>query len=543
MTDTPPSPPRPRAETNGRRVDAERIASGYESTGSALEMGAVLLDGTSYPQARIRVPLAMVNRHGLIAGATGTGKTKTLQVLTEQLSAAGVPVVVADIKGDLSGLAQAGTSNNRIAERAVDTGDDWAPTAYPVDFLALGGVGSGAPLRATMTSFGPTLLAKVLGCNSTQESSLGLIFHYADSAGLPLLDLKDLRAVIQYLTSDDGKADLKNLGGLSSATAGVILRQLITLETQGGEVFFGEPEFDTADLLRTDSQGRGVISSIELANLQDRPMLFSTFLMWLLADLFHELPEVGDLDQPKLAFFFDEAHLLFNDASKAFVDAVTQTVRLIRSKGVGIFFVTQNPTDVPDSVLGQLGNRVQHALRAFTPDDATALAKAVKTYPKTKDYDLSEALTQLGTGEAVVTVLAESGAPTPVAWTRLRAPRSLMAQLDPAAQAQAVTGSPLSARYGQPLDRESAYERLTAKLAPPAAEESEEPADPSEPAEQHTSRVDSRPPQGGFADTASGLFGAVLGSFARNAGSSLGREISRDLFGTAPRRRRRTRRR
>jgi hypothetical protein len=540
MTDTPPSSPTPRAEANARRADAERIASGYESTGSALEMGAVLLDGTPYPQARIRVPLAMVNRHGLIAGATGTGKTKTLQVLTEQLSAAGVPVVVADIKGDLSGLAQAGTSNDRIAERAVDTGDDWAPTAYPVDFLALGGVGSGAPLRATMTSFGPTLLAKVLGCNNTQESSLGLIFHYADSAGLPLLDLKDLRAVIQYLTSDDGKTDLKNLGGLSSATAGVILRQLITLETQGGDVFFGEPEFDTADLLRTDSQGRGVISSIELANLQDRPMLFSTFLMWLLADLFHELPEVGDLDKPKLVFFFDEAHLLFNDASKAFLDAVTQTVRLIRSKGVGIFFVTQNPTDVPDSVLGQLGNRVQHALRAFTPDDAAALAKAVKTYPKTRDYDLSEALTQLGTGEAVVTVLAESGAPTPVAWTRLRAPRSLMAQLDPAAQAQAVAGSPLSARYGQPLDRESAYERLTAKLAPPAAEEPEEPA---EPAEQRTSRADSRPPQGGFADAASGLFGAVLGSFARNAGSSLGREISRDLFGTAPRRRRRTRRR
>ena len=543
MTETPPSPPTPRPEANARSVDAERIASGYESTGSALEMGAVLLDGTSYPQARIRVPLAMVNRHGLIAGATGTGKTKTLQVLTEQLSAAGVPVVVADIKGDLSGLAQAGTSNDRIAVRAVDTGDDWAPTAYPVDFLALGGVGSGAPLRATMTSFGPTLLAKVLGCNSTQESSLGLIFHYADSAGLPLLDLKDLRAVIQYLTSDDGKTDLKNLGGLSSATAGVILRQLITLETQGGDVFFGEPEFDTADLLRTDSQGRGVISSIELANLQDRPMLFSTFLMWLLADLFHELPEVGDLDQPKLVFFFDEAHLLFNDASKAFLDAVTQTVRLIRSKGVGIFFVTQNPTDVPDSVLGQLGNRVQHALRAFTPDDAAALAKAVKTYPKTKDYDLSEALTQLGTGEAVVTVLAESGAPTPVAWTRLRAPRSLMAQLDPAAQAQAVAGSPLSARYGQPLDRESAYERLTAKLAPPAAEEPDELPEPAEPAEQRTSRADSRPPQGGFADAASGLFGAVLGSFARNAGSSLGREISRDLFGTAPRRRRRTRRR
>jgi DNA double-strand break repair helicase HerA and related ATPase len=542
MTGTPPSTPTSPAEANGRAADAERIAGGYESTGSALELGAVILDGTSFPQARIRVPLAMVNRHGLIAGATGTGKTKTLQVLAEQLCAAGVPVVVADIKGDLSGLAQAGSSNDRIARRAVDTADHWAPTAYPVDFLALGGVGSGAPLRATMTSFGPTLLAKVLGCNSTQESSLGLIFHYADSAGLPLLDLKDLRAVIQYLTSDDGKADLKNLGGLSSATAGVILRQLITLETQGGDVFFGEPEFDTSDLLRTDSQGRGVISSIELANLQDRPTLFSTFLMWLLADLFHELPEVGDLDKPKLVFFFDEAHLLFNDASKAFLDAVTQTVRLIRSKGVGIFFVTQNPTDVPDSVLGQLGNRVQHALRAFTPDDAAALAKAVKTYPRTKDYDLSEALTHLGTGEAVVTVLSESGAPTPVAWTRLRAPRSLMAQLDPAAQAQAVAGSPLQARYGQSLDRDSAYERLTAKLVPPAAGGAEEPAEPAEPASQRTTRADSQP-QGGFGDAAGGLFGAVLGSFARSAGSSLGREISRDLFGTAPRRRRRARRR
>ena len=544
MTETPPSSRTPAAEANARVDDAERIASGYESAGAALEMGSVLLDGTSYPRARIRVPLAMVNRHGLIAGATGTGKTKTLQLLTEQLSAAGVPVVIADIKGDLSGLSQAARSNDRISQRAADTGDDWAPTAYPVEFLALGGVGSGAPLRATMTSFGPTLLAKVLGCNSTQESSLGLIFHYADAAGLPLLDLKDLRAVIQYLTSDEGKADLKSLGGLSSSTAGVILRQLITLETQGGDVFFGEPEFDTADLLRTDEQGRGVISSMELANLQDRPTLFSTFLMWLLADLFHELPEVGDLDKPKLVFFFDEAHLLFNDASKAFLEAVTQTVRLIRSKGVGIYFVTQNPTDVPDSVLGQLGNRVQHALRAFTPDDAAALAKAVKTYPKTKDYDLSEALTQLGTGEAVITVLAESGAPTPVAWTRLRAPRSWMGQIDPAAQEHAVAGSPLQARYGQSLDRESAYERLTAKLAAPPAEEPEAPAETAEPAErapQAASRAGS--PPGGFADTAGGLFGAVLGSFARSAGSTVGREITRDLFGTAPRRRRRTRRR
>jgi DNA helicase HerA-like ATPase len=533
-TPSPAAAPGPRAE------DAARISSGYAFSAAALEVGTVLLDGQAYPDARIRVPLGMVNRHGLIAGATGTGKTKTLQVLTEQLSAAGVPVVVADIKGDLSGLAQAGTSNDKITQRAADTGDDWTPTAYPVEFLALGGVGTGVPLRATMTSFGPTLLAKVLGCNSTQESSLGLIFHYADTAGLPLLDLKDLRAVIQYLLGDEGKADLKNLGGLSSATAGVILRQLITLDTQGGDVFFGEPEFETSDLLRTDGQGRGMVSAIELTNLQDRPTLFSTFLMWLLADLFHELPEVGDLDQPKLVFFFDEAHLLFNGASKAFLDAVTQTVRLIRSKGVGIFFVTQNPTDVPDSVLGQLGHRVQHALRAFTPDDAAAVAKAVRTYPKTKDYDLSEALTQLGTGEAMVTVLAESGAPTPVAWTRLRAPRSLMAQIEPAAQQQAVAASSLQARYGEALDRESAYERLAAKLAPPPAEK---PAPTTAPAPVPTGPMELPQAPGGMAGMGGGLFGAVLGSFARTAATTLGREISRDIFGTAPRRRRTTTRR
>ncbi len=437
MTETSASatPPGPKS------ADAERIAAGYATTGAALAFGAVVLDGVAYPEAQVRVPLSMMNRHGLIAGATGTGKTKTLQGLAEQLSAAGVPVVVADIKGDLSGLAAPGQSNDKVTKRAADTADTgWAPTAFPVEFLALGGLGSGIPVRATMTGFGPTLLSKVLALNDTQESSLNLVFHFADRAGLPLLDLKDLRAVIQYLTSDEGKADLEQLGGLSKATAGVILRDLIGLEDAGGDQFFGEPEFATTDLLRTDADGHGVISSVELAALQDRPQLFSTFLMWLLADLFHDLPEIGDADLPKLVFFFDEAHLLFADASKAFLDAVTRTVRLIRSKGVGIFFVTQNPQDVPDDVLGQLGNRVQHALRAFTPDDAAALAKAVKTYPKTADYDLTEDLQKLGTGEAIVTVLSESGAPTPVAWARMRAPRSLMAQIDPAAQQQAVAG-------------------------------------------------------------------------------------------------------
>ena len=511
--------------------DAARIAGGYATSGAALEFGAVVLDGTAYPDAQIRVPLAMLNRHGLIAGATGTGKTKTLQGLAEQLSAAGVPVVVADIKGDLSGLSQPGATNDKITQRVTDTADTgWTPTGFPVEFLALGGIGTGVPVRATITSFGPTLLSKVLGLNDTQESSLNLVFHFADKAGLPLLDLKDLRALIQYLTSDEGKADLTELGGVSGATAGVILRDLITLEDAGGDAFFGEPEFETSDLLRTAADGRGVISSVELNGLQDKPQLFSTFLMWLLADLFHELPEVGDADRPKLVFFFDEAHLLFNDASKAFLDAVTQTVRLIRSKGIGIFFVTQNPKDVPDDVLGQLGNRVQHALRAFTPDDAAALKRAVKTYPKTTDYDLAEDLQRLGTGEAIVTVLAESGAPTPVAWCRMRAPRSLMAQIDPAVQQQDVASSSLEPKYGTPIDRESAYEKLTARLSAPPATDAPAPA--GEPAPEQ--KPPSAPKKAKKDDSAleSVLKSSAFKSFARSAASALGREITRGVFGT-----------
>ncbi|HEV2885287.1 MAG TPA: helicase HerA-like domain-containing protein, partial [Jatrophihabitans sp.] len=448
-----------------------------------------------------------------------------------------VPVFAADIKGDLSGIASPGEPNDKLLARTRKIGQDWQPRACPVEFYALGGQGLGIPLRATMSSFGPVLLAKVLGLNEVQESSLGLVFHYADQAGLPLLDLKDLRAVLTHLTSDEGKAELKAIGGLSTATVGVILRSLITLENNGGEVFFGEPEWEPADLIRTGSDGRGIISALELAAVQDKPRLFSTFLMWLLADLFSELPEVGDLDKPKLVFFFDEAHLLFSDASKAFLEQLTQTVRLIRSKGIGIFFVTQVPADVPDSVLGQLGNRVQHALRAFTPDDAANLAKAVRTYPKTTSYDLAELLTQLGIGEAVVTVLSERGAPTPVAWTRLRAPRSLMAQLDPAVQAQAVAGSQLLAKYGTPIDRESAYEKLAARLAP-----AETPAEPPEPAPRtkpaEPPAASPRQEHSGGGAVADVLGSTAFKSLARSAATVLGREITRSLFGTARRRRR-----
>lgn len=504
---------------------AQQIAAGYAAEGQALELGAVLVDGTVEPTAQVRLPLAMINRHGLVAGATGTGKTKTLQLMAEQLSAAGVPVVMADVKGDLSGLCRPGEAGDKITQRAAETGDDWQPTAFPAEFLSLGTGGIGVPVRATISSFGPILLSKVLGLNATQESTLGLIFHWADQQGLPLLDLKDLRAVISYLTSDEGKPQLKELGAVSPATAGVILRALVNLEADGADTFFGEPELDPQDLIRLDAQGRGVISLLELGDQATRPVLFSTFLMWVLADLFTYLPEVGDLDKPKLVFFFDEAHLLFNDASKAFLEQVEQTVKLIRSKGVGVFFCTQLPTDVPNNVLSQLGARVQHALRAFTPDDQKALSKTVRTYPKTDVYDLESALTSLGIGEAVITVLSERGTPTPVAWTRLRSPRSLMASIGNDAIAATAQSSPLQAHYGQTIDRDSAYERLSTKMTPPdSSPDLDVPAMP-----------ESQPEEPGMFEKV--LANPAVRSAMRSAGTAFGREISRSIFGTGRRRR------
>ena len=523
---------------------AETIAQGYATSEPAVHLGAVVVDGVAHPDAPVLLPLAMLNRHGLVAGATGTGKTKTLQLIAEQLSAAGVPAFLADMKGDLSGLAAPGQAGEKVTRRATEVGaTNWAPAGTPVEFLTLGDDDRGARVRATVTSFGPVLLSKVLGLNDVQSSSLGLVFHYADQAGLPLLDLKDLRAVIQHLTSDEGADELRDLGGLSRSTAGVLLRELVGFADSGADRFFGEPEFDSADLLRTTPDGHGMVTVLELAGVQDQPALFSTFLLWLLADLHHDLPEVGDLDRPKLVFFFDEAHLLFRDASKDFLDSVAQTVRLIRSKGVGIFFVTQLPTDVPADVLAQLGNRVQHALRVFTPRDAQALSATVSTFPRTDVYDLEEVLPALGIGEAAVTVLSESGAPTPVAWTRLRPPTSLMAQLDPAEQARQVAASPLSARYGQEVDRESAYERLLTRVAAPAAEPSSGPP-PSAPAPSTPTPSGPAPrrapvPERAPVDTVQQVLGsAAFRAFTRSVGAAVGREITRSLFGTARRRRR-----
>jgi len=438
------------------------IVAGYTFDAATLDLGA-LVNGEAVPAAQIRIPLAMTNRHGLVAGATGTGKTRTLQGLAEQLAAHGVPVFAADIKGDLSGVATPGASSEKLLERTRAIGQDWTPEASATEYFALGGIGKGVPVRATVSGFGPLLLSKVLGLNATQESSLGLVFHYADRNGLALVDLSDLRAVLSYLTSDEGKGELKGLGGLSPATVGVILRELITFADDGADVFFGEPEFEVTDFLRTAADGRGVISLLEVPGVADKPALFSTFLMYLLAELFEILPEVGDLDKPKLVFFFDEAHLLFTGASKDFLAAIVQTVRLIRSKGVGVFFVTQTPKDVPSDVLAQLGSRVQHALRAFTPDDAKALRATVGTYP-VSGYDLERVLQELGTGEAIVTVMSEKGAPTPVAWTRLRAPRGLMSPTPDPDIERAVKASPLLAKYGTAIDRESAREILTAKM-------------------------------------------------------------------------------
>ena len=426
------------------------IEAGYSFDAPALDMGA-LVNGEPVPAAQIRIPIAMVNRHGLVAGATGTGKTKTLQVLAEQLSAAGVPVFAADIKGDLSGIATAaGAPDPKLLARTQSIGQDWTPQASPTEYYSLGGMGEGIPIRASVKTFGPLMLSKVLGLNQTQESSLGLVFHYAADKNLELITLQDLRAVLNFLQSDEGKAELTELGGWSKATVGVILRELITFADQGADVFFGTPEIDVNDFFRmapgTDGGERGMVSLLGVRSVLGKPELFSTFLMWLLSRLYETLPEVGDTDKPKLVFFFDEAHLLFKDASKDFQSTITQVVRLIRSRGVGIFFVTQTPKDVPGDVLAQLGSRVQHQLRAHTPDDAKALKATVSTYPMS-DYDLGAVLTSLGTGEAIVTVMNEKGAPSPVAWTRLRAPQGSMEPTPEAQIAASVAASPLLAKY------------------------------------------------------------------------------------------------
>jgi DNA helicase HerA-like ATPase len=562
-----PAPAAPSDSTGPRARDDQEasaspawpdlVAQAYAFDGPALTVGALVVEEEAVSPVQVRLPLAMMNRHGLVAGATGTGKTRTLQAMAEGLSDAGVPVFLADIKGDLSGLTVAGEPSDGLLARAASVGQEWRARAFPVEFYSLGGRGAGIPIRTTVTDFGPLLLAKVLGLNATQESSLALVFHWADSQGLDLLDLADLRSTVTYLLSDEGKEQLEGIGGLSRATAGVILRELVGLQAQGADAFFGEPAFDSADLLRVSDTGRGIVSILELPGVQDRPALFSTFLMWLLADLFQDLPEVGDVDKPRLVFFFDEAHLLFSGASKDFLAQVTQTVRLIRSKGVGVFFVTQTPKDVPADVLAQLANRVQHALRAFTPDDAKALRATARTFP-TSPYDLEKVLTSLGTGEAVITVLTEEGVPTPVAWTRLRAPESSMSPAPGETIEAVVERSALSARYATAVDAESAREVLAERVARQqvadeeavvaergAAEAERRAAEAKRAADaaartarkqaEELERMRARLERDATRSRSRSRPSAVsdpLDAFLRSAGSQLGREITRTIFGT-----------
>jgi uncharacterized protein len=458
------------------------MADGYALNQPALVLGRPMLDDEPTQAATVQVALSILNRHGLIAGATGTGKTKTLQLMAGQLSRAGVPTFVADIKGDVTGMAAAGdASNPKIQERMASLGLPFQASAHPVEFLSLSGK-RGAQVRATVHSFGPLLLGKVLDLNETQTSVLSLIFKYCDDNNLPLLDLKDLVATLKFLSSDEGRPYLEDYGGMSTATVGVLLRSIVVIEQEGTDIFFGEPEFNVTDLLRTTPDGAGVVSILELSDVMEKPRLFSTFMLWMLAELYESLPEVGDIPKPKLCFFFDEAHLLFDDASKALLEQIERTARLIRSKGVGVYFVTQSPTDVPSSVLAQLGNRVEHALRAFTPEDADALHKTARTFPMSEFYDVEKLLTSLGIGEAAVTVLSPRGIPTPLAATRLAAPDSSM---DPLAEADfqaRVAGSMLTSKYGTPLDRDSAYERINSRLDRERAAQAVPPPPPPPPA-------------------------------------------------------------
>jgi len=508
-------------------LDAAHIA--FPKAANTVTLGSIIYNGESDPDPIVSIPIAMMNRHGLIAGATGTGKTRTLQLIAEQLSQAGVPVFVADIKGDISGLGAAGASNDRITTRAKETGFDWKPSAFPVEFLSLSGT-KGAQLRATVSSFGPLLLSKVLGLNETQSSVLSLVFKFCDDKGLLLLDFPDLRAVLSYLTNE-GADELKTYGGMSKATVGVLLRDMVELEQQGAQAFFGEPEFDIHDLMQ-QRERKGLISILELEDIQDKPALFSTFMLWMLATLYHELPEVGDIDKPKLVFFFDEAHLIFDGASKALLDQIQQVVRLIRSKGVGVFFITQTPKDINEDVLAQLGHRVQHALRAFTPDDDKALKAAARTFPKTAFYDVEETLTTLGIGEAFVTVLSPRGVPTPPFATRLIPPASSMSPLADSDLVQRVAGSAQVRKYATAIDRESARERLAARVGPPMAAPMSAPPDQPQwqPATATAPRGAAKQPPSTFEQI---LNSSVTRAAARTAATVITRGVLGALIGGA----------
>ncbi len=453
----------------------EYITKGNETKGDFIPIGAAMLDGETVTGAHVKIPLKTMNRHGLIAGATGTGKTKSLQVLAENLSEKGIPVLLMDIKGDLSGLAQPSPGHPKIDERHEKIGLPFDAKSFPVEVMTLSEQ-DGVRLRATISEFGPVLLSRILGVTETQAGIISVIFKYCDDNKLPLLDLKDFKKMLQYATQEGKQEFTEAYGRISTSSTGAILRKIIELEQQGADLFFGETSFEVDDLLRVDDEGRGYINIIRLTDIQDRPKLFSTFMLSLLAEIYSTFPEQGDSGRPELILFIDEAHLIFNEASDALLDQIESIVKLIRSKGVGLYFVTQNPTDVPEEVLGQLGLKVQHALRAFTAKDRKAIKLTAQNYPDSDFYDTTEVLTSLGIGEALVSALDEKGRPTPLAATMMRAPMSRMDILTETELASLLSQSKLAKKYNETVDRESAYELLNEKIKKAEAEEAKEKA-------------------------------------------------------------------
>jgi DNA helicase HerA-like ATPase len=451
----------------------QTINDGYTTKSDFILMGAAMLDGIPQKEAQVKIPLKTLNRHGLIAGATGTGKTVTLQVLAENMCAKGIPVLLMDLKGDLSGIAKPGITNPKIEERHTSIGIPFVPNGSSVEFLTLSKE-NGAKLRATVSEFGPVLFSKILDLNETQSGIVAIIFKYADDKKLPLVDLKDFKALLNFVGGEGKEEIMKNYGNVSSASISTILRGIIELETQGAESFFGERSFEVSDLTRVDAYGRGMASIIRLVDIQDKPKLFSTFILCLLAEVYHTFPEAGDIEKPKLCIFIDEAHLIFKEASQALLDQIESIIKLIRSKGVGIYFCTQNPYDVPDAVLSQLGLKVQHALRAFTEKDRKAIKKTAENYPISEFYKTDELLTSLGIGQCLISALNEKGIPTPLAATHLRAPMSRIGILTPEEIDQTVASSLIAPKYNEVIDRESAFEILNKKLQEAAEVEEEE---------------------------------------------------------------------
>lgn len=490
------------------------IQNGYSFKGDSIVLGTAMLEGSPVNNLLIKAPLKTFNRHGLICGATGSGKTKTLQVISESLSRAGVPILIMDIKGDISGLSQKGETNDKIKDRHEKIGIEWKAEGFPVEFLTLK-ESKGVRLRATVSEFGPVLFSKILGLNDNQSGVVSLVFKYCDDNGLPLLDLQDFKKMIQYLTNEGKKEIAQTYGALNTTSASVILRKVLEIEQQGADIFFGEPSFDAEDLLRIDENGKGYINILRLMDVQNMPKLFSAFMLCLLAEIYEKFPEEGDMDAPKLVIFIDEAHLIFEEASKTLLDQIETVIKLIRSKGVGVYFCTQIPDDVPESVLSQLGMKVQHTLRAFTAKDRKSIKLAAQNYPETEFYNVEDVMTSMGIGEALITVLNEKGNPTPLAHTLLCAPSSRMDVISGDELEDTVRKSSLAKKYNETVNRESAYEILNDKLVKAQSEDIDEESSTRSGGRQEKTTLEK----------------IVSDPITRQIGRTVAREVTRGLLG------------